>query len=248
MTWFSVLRPATALCAALAASLAALPAAAQVHFYGEPMTASVQVRSWRDIPFRTVVRQQHDYSCGSAALATLLTYHYGIKTTEEDAFKAMYAKGDQAKIQKVGFSMLDMKHYLAERGIAANGYHLTLDEVARSNTPVIALINLGVYRHFVVIKGVNDKEVLVGDPAAGLKTATRAAFEKMWNGIALALEPPAGGRPAAFNLASEWSPWSRAPTQRMAQTNDSLQTVTSNQFVIYQITPYLNINWRPTGD
>ena len=242
----SILRPAAAFCAALAASVAAVPAAAQVRFYGEPMTATVQVRSWRDIPFRTVVRQQHDYSCGSAALATLLTYHYGIKTTETDAFKAMYEKGDQAKIQKVGFSMLDMKHYLADHGIVANGYRLTLDEVAKSKTPVIALINLGVYRHFVVIKGVEGDNVLVGDPAAGLKTAPRAAFEKMWNGIALAIEPPAG-RPASFNVASEWSPWSRAPTQRTAQTNDSLQTVTSNQFIIYQITPILDINWRPTG-
>ena len=84
------------------------------------------------------------------------------------------------------------------------------------------------------------------DPAAGLKTAPRAAFEKMWNGIALAIEPPAG-KPPAFNMSSEWSPWSQAPTERVAQTNDSLQTVTSNQFVIYQITPILNINWRPTG-
>ena len=28
----------------------------------------LQVVSYRDIPYRTVVRQQYDYSCGSAAL------------------------------------------------------------------------------------------------------------------------------------------------------------------------------------
>jgi predicted double-glycine peptidase len=238
---------AAALGAALAAGVLAAPAAAQVRFAGEPAVATVRVMTWRDIPFRTVVRQEHDYSCGSAALATLLTYHYGVKTTEADAFKAMYEKGDQEKIRKVGFSMLDMKHYLADHGLTSSGYKMTLDEVAEAKTPVIALINIGVYRHFVVIKGVDARSVLIGDPALGLKTVPREVFSKMWNGIALALDTPAGGPPARFNLASEWSPWSSAPLRGVAMSNDSLQTVTSNQFLLYQITPTLNIDFRPTG-
>jgi predicted double-glycine peptidase len=243
----STLRSAAALGAALAACALVTPAAAQVRFSGEPAVATVRVMSWRDIPFRTVVRQQHDYSCGSAALATLLTYHYGVQTTEADAFKAMYEKGDQEKIRKVGFSMLDMKHYLADHGLKASGYKMNLDEVAQAKTPVIALINIGVYRHFVVIKGVDPKSVLIGDPALGLKTVPREVFSKMWNGIALALDPPAGASPARFNLASEWSPWSSAPLRGAAMANDSLQTITSNQFLLYQITPVLNIDFRPTG-
>lgn len=243
----SILRSTAALCATLAAFAVITPAAAQVRFSGEPGEATVQVMNWRDIPFRTVVRQQHDYSCGSAAVATLLTYHYGLKTSEADAFTAMYEKGDQEKIKKVGFSMLDMKHYLSDRGLKANGYKMSLDEVAQSKTPIIALINIGVYRHFVVIKGVDEKNVLIGDPALGLKTVPRSVFEKMWNGIALALEKPPGATPVSFNLASEWSPWSSAPLRRTVETNDSLQTVTSNQFILYQITPVLNIDFRPTG-
>ncbi len=34
----------------------------------------VGVISYRDLPFQTVVRQQYDFSCGSASLATLLRY------------------------------------------------------------------------------------------------------------------------------------------------------------------------------
>jgi hypothetical protein len=94
-------------------------AAAQVRFHGEAGGSySVSVTSWRDIPFRTVVRQQYDYSCGSAALATLLHFHYGLRVGESDVFQAMYAVGDQARIQEVGFSMLDMKSYLEQRGFA----------------------------------------------------------------------------------------------------------------------------------
>src|SRR5690606_32313285 len=81
-------------------TLTAGPASAQAYFTGGGGTFAVPVRSLRDIPFRTVVRQQFDYSCGSAALATLLHYHYGSPSTEAKVFKAMYEVGDQAKIQQ----------------------------------------------------------------------------------------------------------------------------------------------------
>ncbi|WP_204283799.1 C39 family peptidase, partial [Klebsiella pneumoniae] len=69
--------------------------------------------------FRTVVRQQYDYSCGSAAVATLLRYHYGRPTVESDVFSAMWRSGDQAQIKRAGFSMLDMKRYLDSQGYMA---------------------------------------------------------------------------------------------------------------------------------
>ena len=87
----------------------------------------------------------------SAALATLLTYHYGIRTSETDAFQAVFATGDQEKIKRVGFSMLDMKKYLETRGIRADGFRMTVDDFEEFGAPVIALIDLGSYRHFVVV-------------------------------------------------------------------------------------------------
>src|ERR1700729_913304 len=63
---------------------------------------AVHVTSFAEIPFRTVIRQQFDYSCGSAALATMLRFQYGKPTNEAEVFKAMYAVGDQDRIQKLG--------------------------------------------------------------------------------------------------------------------------------------------------
>ena len=37
---------------------------------------NVPVRSMQELKFTETVRQGFDFSCGSAALATLLTYHY----------------------------------------------------------------------------------------------------------------------------------------------------------------------------
>ena len=56
---------------AIAAALlgSAAPAMAEVRLSGEAGgNYRVQVMSWWDIPFRSVVRQQYDFSCGSAAV------------------------------------------------------------------------------------------------------------------------------------------------------------------------------------
>ncbi|ACG78897.1 conserved hypothetical protein [Phenylobacterium zucineum HLK1] len=228
-----------ALAAALTALAAAAPAVAQVQFYGEASGARVRVMTWRDIPFRTVVRQEHDYSCGSAALATLLTYHYGRPTTEAEAFTRMYAAGDQETIRRVGFSMLDMKRYLAAEGLRADGFRMSIDDIGKEGVPVIALIQMGAYRHFVVVKGVVGDRVLVGDPALGLRIFTRAQFNAMWNGIAFALhDTPAVGR-GRFNVANEWSPWSTAPLRARADATDTLNALTLHQLPFYQITPIM---------
>lgn len=244
------LYPSTVRCAAAAVLIAALAAGAgaqaQVRFHGEANGASVKVRSWRDIPFRSVVRQQHDYSCGSAALATLLTYHYGHPTTEAEAFTAMFASGDQAKIQKVGFSMLDMKRYLAAHRIDADGFRMSLEDLRRSGQPAIVLIDLGRYRHFVVVKGVVGDKILVGDPALGLQTYEVAQFRKIWNGIVFSIRGGDVAKTPVFNQASEWNPWSTAP-RAMARSASMIDTLTLTQPALYQISPVRDLSSISVG-
>lgn len=198
--------------AALAASVLATAGAAQaqVALVASGDSYFVDVRSIRDIPFRTVVRQQYDYSCGSAALATLLTHHYGKPVTEGKIFRAMYEVGDQAKIRAVGFSLLDMKQYLESQGYQANGYRLSLTQLEKLQTPAISVVQVGSYRHFVVIKGVRDGKILVGDPALGLKTYTLSEFETLWNGIVF-LVTKTPDQQIAYNREDEWRPWAYAP-------------------------------------
>ncbi len=208
---------------------------AEVRFHDAAGGARVKVMSWRDIPFRTVVRQQYDYSCGSAALATLLTYHHGRTTSEAETFRAMYAAGDQEKIRRVGFSMLDMKRFVESRGMRADGMRLTLAELEKQGEPVIALIDLGRYRHFVVVKGVRNGQVLVGDPALGLKAYSAAEFTRLWNGVAFVLHPAGGREGSRFNLASEWSPWAAAPID-VATSSQPIGNLITGLSPLYQIT------------
>jgi len=202
---------------ALAAALLAFaaPASAQVRLSREADgDYSINVMSWWEIPFRSVVRQRYDFSCGSAAVATLLTHHYGRPTQEREVFVQMWRNGDQARIRQTGFSMLEMKTFLDSVGYQTLGVRLAPEEIERVGRPMIVLLNLNGYHHFVVVKGARGDRLLFGDPMLGLTQYSLADFGRMWNNIALIVaRPPAGQRPS-FNLASDWGPWSVAPLEQ----------------------------------
>ena len=236
-----MLRALVPLCLAAAclgvAAAAPQPARSQAMFVNDGASFNVPVTSMRDIPFRTTVRQQYDYSCGSAALATLLRFHYGVPVTEAELFKAMYAVGNQEKIQKVGFSLLDMKTYLAARGFQGDGYRLTFAQLVAANRPAIAVVTAGNYRHFVVVKGTRDGHILIGDPALGLKIYDDAEFAKVWNGVVFAIHDSPTKDPA-YNRSEEWDPWARAPLGQPL-SNASLADFTRELPPLYQVTASL---------
>lgn len=182
-----------------------------VFLYSSGTAADVRipVASMLARKYTGVIRQQYDFSCGSAALATLLHYHYELPRSETDVFTGMWREGDRAKIRQVGFSLLDMKRYLTQQGLRADGYRVTLDAVAQRRLPGIALITVKGYRHFVVVKGVEAGQVLVGDPSLGLKTMPRAEFEAVWNGVYFVLNSaiPVGQR--NFNGDRQWKALAR---------------------------------------
>jgi|GEM_PF-201831 len=165
---------------------------------------NVRVTSWRDLPFQTVRKQSFDYSCGSAAVATLLSYVYGEKTSEEAVFKAMFDAGDKDKIRREGFSLLDMRNYLAKRGYKAAGYKIGFSAIAKHKVPFIALINRDGYSHFVVVKSVTGPSILIGDPSRGNIVLSRGEFAKMWNGISLIVTNQARKARKIFADAKEW--------------------------------------------
>jgi predicted double-glycine peptidase len=181
---------------------------------------NVQVTSHKEALFATTIRQQYDFSCGSAALATLLTYHYATDVSEQEVFSWMYEKGDKEKIRREGFSLLDMKNYLEARNFLADGYYADLDKLAAAGVPAIVLVNLKGYRHFVVVKGVTNNRVLVGDPASGIKVVPRGEFEKMWNGLVFIIRNDivvAGGK---FNRIDEWKARGRTPMGNTVRPNE----------------------------
>ncbi len=156
-------------------------ATAPVSFPGDSgVVHALHMTSLKEARYRNTIHQKYDFSCGSAAVATLLTYQYGYPVTEQQAFAQMYALGDQEKIRKEGFSMLDIKHFLQANGFEADGFDVALDKLSQEHLPAIVLVDQRGYHHFVVIKGLREDRVLVGDPAMGTRVMSRTQFNAVW--------------------------------------------------------------------
>lgn len=187
----------------LSGLLVATCAASAVEVQSLQGTYSLRVTSLKQARFRQTIRQKYDFSCGSAAVATLLTYQYGYPVDEQAAFVQMYAHGDRQKIAREGFSLLDIKRYLHSQGFDADGFQLPLEKLQQENLPAIVLIDLKGYHHFVVIKGVRDGRVLVGDPALGTHSFPLNRFDQLWkNKLVFVIHNRRGW--AVFNGAADW--------------------------------------------
>ena len=170
----------------------------------------VPASNLRQLRFGATLRQQYDFSCGSAALATLLTYHYGHPVSEQRVFEHMYLHGDQARIRKEGFSMLDMQRFLAANGWRADGFELPLQKLVDAGLPAIVLVSARGYHHFVVIKGIAQERILVGDPSRGARAKPRADFDAIWIGRLLLVLHGYPGK-ASFNTPADWRAAPAAP-------------------------------------
>ena len=104
----------------------------------------------------------------------------------------------------------DMKRYLESHGFQADGFEAPLDKLESAAIPAIVLIKENGYNHFVVVKGVRDGRVLIGDPSGGTRALTRNAFHAVWDNDILFVVTNRQEQ-ARFNLSSDWLVAPRAP-------------------------------------
>jgi len=188
--------------------------AGQISFNGlttGSVNAVISLQSFQERKFAATIKQKYDFSCGSAALATLLLFTYHMPETETSVFIDMYNNGDQNEIRQSGFSLLDMKEYLSRHGIPSGGFRAPLAKIAEVRVPAIVLINENGYRHFVVLRGIRNGNVLLADPAIGLRTVSVHNFEKQWSGIFFIVLTDLPAARAGFNDEQDWSSEPGAP-------------------------------------
>ena len=146
--------------------------------HGQVMEKSVE--SMLERRYRHVVRQQYDFSCGAAALATLLRHAYGLRLDEATVLAGMWGVSDPEQVRTRGFSLLEMKEYLARLGYRGRGYKIDLSRLERINVPTIVLMDINGYQHFVVLKTVGGGYAHVADPALGNRRYTLQEFIDSW--------------------------------------------------------------------
>lgn len=159
-------------------SIPALPGGTVIH---------KSIQSMRERHFSDLVQQKTDFSCGAAALATVLRQAYWLDVDEKQVIEGMLAHSDQDTVKVQGFSMLDMKKYVESIGMRARGYRIPAESLDKVNIPVVVLMDIRGYKHFVVMQRVQRDWVYVGDPVLGHKRYAREDFVKGWNGIIFAV-------------------------------------------------------------
>ncbi|WP_448110712.1 C39 family peptidase [Pseudomonas lini] len=145
------------------------------------------IQSMRERKFADLVQQKTDFSCGAAALATILRQAYWLDVNEEQIIEGMLAHSDQDLVRVQGFSMLDMKRYVESIGMRARGYRVAPQTLSEIRIPVVVLLDIRGYKHFVVMQKVHEGWVYIGDPVLGHKRYKVDDFVKGWNGIIFAV-------------------------------------------------------------
>lgn len=148
------------------------------------------VQSVRERRFANLVQQKTDFSCGAAALGTVLKQAYWLDVDEAHIIDGMLAHSDQDTVRVQGFSMLDMKRYVESLGMRARGYRIPPENLQNVSIPVVVLMDIRGYKHFVVLQRTDKDWAYVGDPVLGNKRYKFDDFVKGWNGIIFAVIGP----------------------------------------------------------
>ncbi|MDN3553464.1 C39 family peptidase [Halomonas almeriensis] len=147
-----------------------------------------KVESIRERRYRELIEQETDFSCGAASLATILKYAYQRdEVTEVSVLEGMMKIADPELVRVQGFSLLDLKNYVEKIGFRGRGYEVAPDTLDSVSIPVVVLLDIEGYKHFVVMKKASGDRVYVGDPALGNRVMSREDFMAAWNNIIFAV-------------------------------------------------------------
>ena len=170
-----------------------------------PVFINQNVKPLSAILDKNLVKQTHDFSCGSAALATLLNYYLNENFTESQVIQGLMDYGNKNKIiERRAFSLLDMKRFVALLGYQGAGYKAEMNDLIELDKPCIIPIEFFGYRHFTVLRGIYDNHVFLADPFRGNTSYTLSAFEDMWyENVIFMIEPDGGHTLTALKLSNE---------------------------------------------
>jgi len=136
----------------------------------------VSVKNWKDIRDNNIVKQNKDYSCGAASIATLLTMYYRRSTTEGEILQLLEKVARQEGLA----SFADMERILQRIGFKGIGLAASWEQLIKLKIPVVVYVKHRKQDHFTVVSGIDDKRVKLSDPSLGNRILTRGQFKKMW--------------------------------------------------------------------
>ncbi len=139
---------------------------------------------WRALRNQYIVMQQRDYSCGAAALATIMKHYWGDDSmTEQRLLRVIESTLTVAELNdrfQNGLSMADLRKVAVSEGYVATVGRVSLEQLAEVKVPVVVAINYRGYDHFVVVRGIVDGWVYLADPTRGNVRLPTYVFADQW--------------------------------------------------------------------
>lgn len=168
----------------------------------------IPLQSMKALSQKGMVMQAFDYSCGAAAMATLLTYGLGDSISEKEVLdQVLEALSDdqEAVRKKDGLSLLDLQKVAHLRGHQAEGFRLTPDILQKLEAPVLVYIKPRGYDHFAILKGIVGDRAYLADPSLGNVRMPVYEFLDMWldengKGVIFVVERTDGSWPNEYPL------------------------------------------------
>jgi len=160
------------------------------------MERPIAVKPAVEQQFKNIVHQAYDYSCGSAALTTVLNGYLGRQFEERQIMDGLLKYGESEKIvQRRGFSLLDMKRLVTVLGHPSGGYKGSFEDIKKLDHPAIVPIHYAGFKHFVVVKKYLNGRVFVADPALGNISFPEERFKDVWENNVMFIVFPNGFKP-----------------------------------------------------
>lgn len=134
--------------------------------------------SYIELRDTNLVRQDYDYSCGAASLATILKFYYQQDTTEQDILNKVFEmKGLKENLtNKLDISFLDLANVAKSYGFRTIALALDFDALSELKIPAIVYIKIRNTEHFSVYKGQSSGFVYLSDPSFGNLKINRTKF------------------------------------------------------------------------
>ncbi len=140
------------------------------------INGTVAIKTWKELRDQHIEKQDLDYSCGSASVATILRSFYGKQVFEIDVLTEIEKFGNDGAA-----SFLDLEKAAEVFGFKGIGLSVSFEKLKSIKIPAIVYLHHRGVEHFSVIRGVaRDGTVWLGDPSWGNRKFSRYQFNDMW--------------------------------------------------------------------
>ncbi|MEO1081431.1 MAG: cysteine peptidase family C39 domain-containing protein [Pseudomonadota bacterium] len=161
---------------------------------GTPRTADPEsvFQSWVERRDAGLVRQGYDFSCGLAALATLMSWQ-GVRVSEAELLAEL---GDSWRAENRSISFADLAMLARRLGFVAQGVAVPTESLKGLRRPAIVALRTEGRAHFSVLRAVApDGAVLLADPTWGHRRVAAWAFRRAFEGASVDVLGNAGPAP-----------------------------------------------------